>query len=132
MTRIVCFSEAALIGLHGMVLVARSGATVNVQKIADLSGSSRHHVAKVMQRLVKDGFLLSNRGPAGGFHLTRDPKEISLLQIYESIEGKVNIPGCQRENLVCPFGKCLFGNIVPRMTALFREHFEATTLGDMM
>ena len=63
MAKIVSYSEAASIGMHGMVLVARAGETINVQKIADITGSSRHHVAKVMQRLVKEGFLSSNRGP---------------------------------------------------------------------
>jgi len=132
MSKIVTFSEAALIALHGMVLIARSGATVNVLKIAEVTGSSRHHVAKIMQRLVKEGFLESNRGPSGGFHLTLDPKQITLLQIYEAIEGKVKIAGCPQEKPVCPFPLCILGNTVSAMTKLFRDHFDSTTLADML
>jgi len=132
MSKIVTFSEAALIALHSMVLIARSGATVNVLKIAEVTGSSRHHVAKIMQRLVKEGFLESNRGPSGGFRLTMDPKQITLLQIYESIEGKVKIAGCPQENPVCPFSQCILGNTVSSMTRLFRDHFDSTTLAEML
>ena len=132
MAKIVSYSEAASIGLHGMVLVARAGETINVQKIADLTGSSRHHVAKVMQRLVKEGFLSSNRGPSGGFKLNIEPAKITLLQIYEAIEGQVKVISCPHEKQVCPFDKCIFGTVVSNMTQTFRDHLSSNTLSDMM
>ena len=115
-----------------MVLVARAGETVNVQKISDITGSSRHHVAKVMQRLVKEGFLLSNRGPSGGFQLGVDPKEVTLLQIYESIEGQVKVHECPHEKPICPFGKCILGTVVLQMSQLFKDHLEKHTLADLL
>jgi Rrf2 family nitric oxide-sensitive transcriptional repressor len=132
MAKIVSYSEAASIGMHGMVLVARAGETINVQKIADITGSSRHHVAKVMQRLVKEGFLSSNRGPSGGFNLTLEPANITLLQIYEAIEGQVKIISCPHEKQVCPFDKCILGSVVSKMTQTFRDHLLANTLADLM
>lgn len=132
MAKIVSYSEAASIGMHGMVLVARAGETINVQKIAEITGSSRHHVAKVMQRLVKEGFLLSNRGPAGGFKLNMDAENITLLQIYEAIEGHVKILNCPHEKQVCPFDKCILGTVVTKMTQTFREHLSNQTLADLM
>lgn len=132
MAKIVSYSEAASIGMHGMVLVARSGDTINVQKIADATGSSRHHVAKVMQRLVKEGFLTSNRGPSGGFKLNQEPADITLLQIYEAIEGHVKVISCPHEKLVCPFDKCIMGTVVTEMTQTFRDHLSTQTLKDMM
>lgn len=132
MARIVSYSEAASIGMHGMVLIARAGDVINVQKIAETTNSSKHHVAKVMQRLVKDGFLLSNRGPQGGFILNSDPKTITLLQIYESIEGEVKVLNCPHEKPICPFDKCILGTVVPQMTTLFRDQLAATTLFDLM
>ena len=132
MAKIVSYSEAASIGLHGMVLVARAGETINVQKIADLTGSSRHHVAKVMQRLVKEGFLSSNRGPSGGFKLNIEPAKITLLQIYEAIEGQVKVISCPHEKQACPFDKCILGTVVSSMTQTFRDHLSSNTLSDMM
>jgi Rrf2 family protein len=132
MAKIVSYSEAASIGMHGMVLVARAGEIVNVQKISDATGSSRHHVAKVMQRLVKEGFLLSNRGPSGGFQLGVDPGSVTLLQIYESIEGQVKVVECPHEKPVCPFGKCILGTVVLQMSQLFRDHLNSHTLADLL
>ncbi|MCF6365653.1 MAG: Rrf2 family transcriptional regulator [Bacteroidales bacterium] len=90
MSSIVKFSEAASIGLHGTVLIAKSENFLNVNKIAEKIGSSRHHVAKVMQRLAKDGYIRSMRGPTGGFVLLKKPEKISFLDVYESVEGKVS------------------------------------------
>ena len=62
MSKVVTISEAASIGLHGIILIAKSKKEmVNVVKIAELTGSSKHHVAKVFQRLVKLGFRLLNQ-----------------------------------------------------------------------
>lgn len=132
MAKIVSYSEAASIGMHGMVLVARAGETINVQKIADITGSSRHHVAKVMQRLVKEGFLSSNRGPSGGFNLIMEPKNITLLQIYEAIEGQVKVISCPHEKQVCPFDKCILGTVVSKMTQTFRDHLSTTSLAELL
>jgi Rrf2 family protein len=132
MAKIVSYSEAASIGMHGMVLVARAGETINVQKIAEITGSSRHHVAKIMQRLVKEGFLKSNRGPSGGFKLNIEPNRITLLEIYEAIEGQVNVLSCPHDKQVCPFGKCILGTVVTKMTQTFRDHLSTQTLSDLM
>ena len=132
MAKIISYSEAASIGMHGMVLVARSAETTNVQKIAREIGSSRHHVAKVMQRLVKEGFLESNRGPLGGFKLSMKPESLTLLEIYEAIEGEVKVLDCPHEKKVCPFDKCILGNVVKQMTSTFRDYLSKNTLADII
>jgi Rrf2 family protein len=132
MSKIVAYSEAASIGIHSMVLISRSGEMMNVMKISEATGSSRHHVAKILQRLVKEGFLSSTRGPSGGFTLNVDPSKLSLLRIYEAIEGKINIPKCPSEHPVCPFGKCIMGNVVGDMTRLFTDYLSKNTVADLI
>jgi Rrf2 family protein len=130
MAHVIQFSEAAFIALHGMVIVARSkkDELVNVIQIAERLNSSKHHVAKVMQRLVKDGFINSHRGPSGGFTMKLSPKEITLLSLYESIEGKIEIGDCPLDNPVCPFEKCIFNNVTRKMTEEFVEYMSHETL----
>jgi Rrf2 family protein len=107
MAHVIKFSEAAFIALHGMVLVAKAkkGELINVVQISERLNSSKHHVAKVMQRMVKDGYLNSHRGPAGGFTLKMPVEDINLLDLYESIEGKIEIGDCPLDHPVCKFDK---------------------------
>jgi Rrf2 family protein len=104
---------------------------MNATIIADATGSSKYHVSKILQKLVKDGFLTSQRGPSGGFELTRAPQEITLLQIFESIEGKIVISRCPL-NKACPFGDCIFEDLTMRMTEQFRDYLQEHTLADYM
>lgn len=132
MSRIVQLSEASTIGLHSMVLIARSKDIINVNKIAELTGASKNHLAKVMQRLVKAGFLKSTRGPTGGFVLKKLPSEITILNIYEAIEGVIETEGCPLDQPICPFDKCLLGNIIRETSENIRDNFKNVTLQEYM
>ena len=128
MSKIISLSEASTIGLHAMVLIARAGEGMNVQTVAEKTGSSRHHIAKVMQRLVKENLLTSTRGPSGGFVLKKKPTEINLLQIYECIEGKIEVSECPLDHEICAFEKCLMNNLTQTMTKQVIEYLESRTL----
>lgn len=130
MAKIVTLTEAASIALHGMIIVAKSEAMVNVVQIAEFTGSSKHHVAKIFQRLVKDNFLNSHRGPTGGFTLKKKPIDITLLDLYESIEGKIEVKKCPHDKAVCPFDLCIMENVTKKMTSDFRDHLISHTLAD--
>ena len=45
------------------------------------------YLLRVLQHLVKAQILISKKGPRGGYYLARDPKEISMLQIIEAVNG---------------------------------------------
>ncbi len=128
MSKLVSISEAASIALHGMILVARSKSFISVVQMSEQTGASRHHVAKIMQRLVKNNYLSSHRGPRGGFTLKKRPEEITFIEIYEAIEGNVEITPCPLDKPVCPFDKCIMNNVINNMTIQFREHLRKQTL----
>ena len=128
MAKIFTLSEASSIALHGMVLIGQTEETLNVAKISEAIGASKHHVAKVFQRLVKDNLLSSTRGPSGGFRLKKSPKKISLLDIYESIEGTLEVHACASGNTECPFKSCIMGDLSHKLTGEFRSYLKTATL----
>ena len=126
MSKIITLSEAASIALHGMVLVAKTDQKLNVNQISEMIDSSRHHVAKVFQRLAKENFVASNRGPSGGFVIKKDPKDITLLELYEVIEGPVEVQGCPGNKDRCPFGQLPDGRF-GRSAGLRVQEFPGTS-----
>jgi Rrf2 family protein len=133
MAKIISLSEAVSIALHSMIIIGRSGSEpVNVDKLAGATGSSRHHVAKVMQRLAKDGFVGSHRGPNGGFFLLVKPEKILLLEIYESIEGKLIPATCPMDKQVCAFDKCFMNNITYNLTVQFIGYMKSQSLASFI
>lgn len=128
MARIIALSEAVSIAIHGIVLIAKSENEINVTQIAEQTDTSRHHVAKIMQRLVKDNFLISQRGPKGGFKLKKDPKNVTFLDVVESIDGKIEIGDCPVEKPDCPFDECLFGDVAINISNEFKNFLQNQTL----
>jgi len=133
MASIIQISEAASLALHSMVLLAASpGKSLTVKEITARTGVSEAHLSKVMQRLAKAGLVKSTRGPKGGFLLGESGLSTSLLAIFESIEGPVANGGCMLNAKECLFRECLFGGLLGRMTAEFKEYMKNKTLEDMV
>lgn len=130
MARIVHLSEAASIALHAMILIMRSKKKMNVIQIAERTDSSKHHVAKVLQLLVKQNYLDSHRGPTGGFILKKNADQITFLELYEAIEGKIEITSCPLDKQICAFDKCIMNNITKQMTIQFRDYLKSQVLSE--
>jgi Rrf2 family protein len=132
MTKIFSMSDAASIAIHSMVLIARAENGINAVKIAEISGFSKNHISKVLQRLVKNGLLKSVRGPSGGFTLKLEPESITLLSIYESIEGSLDITDCPMAHDICGFDNCIMGNVVNKMTIEFKKFLNDQSLKEYL
>jgi len=130
MSGVVAVSEAVSLAFHGMGLLA-SGRRMSAKEMAERVKVSEAHLAKVFQRLVKEGLVTSTRGPGGGFELAKDPAEVTLLHIYTVIEGLPRAEHCLLHSDTCPFGKCIFGSMLEKMTAEFVEYLKNTTLADL-
>ena len=128
MAKVVQVSEATSLAFHAIVLIGRSDTILNVQRIAEVTGASRHHLAKVLQRLVKDKYVKSLKGPSGGFLLNKKPDDITLFDIYQSIEGPVVETGCPLDRAICLFTNCLTGGVIADLTRQFIDHFSSLTL----
>jgi len=128
MAKIINLSEAASLGIHAMVLIAQHKTYVKVNDLADQFGASRNHLAKVLQRVAKVGYLRSVSGPGGGFMLSKPANQISILDIYEAIEGRIDLPECPLDRPLCPFNMCLMSNLLSDVTTSVREYFKNSTL----
>lgn len=86
-------SDYGLIALrHLATEPGRGGATA--KGIAAVYRMPVPLLAKVLQRLAKDGFLVSEPGATGGYRLARDPRLISTLEVIRSIDGPVLLAVC--------------------------------------
>ena len=133
MASIIQISEAASLALHSMVLLAASPERpLTVKDITARTGVSEAHLSKVMQRLAKAGLVKSTRGPKGGFVMGDNGLSISLLAIFEALEGPVADNACLLPLKECPFRDCLFDGLLSRMTAEFKAYMKTKTLGDMV
>jgi Rrf2 family protein len=102
-------TRAADYAVRVMVHLASLPPGTRLQKSAlvELSEAPESFLSKVLQRMVAQGLITSWRGGGGGFELVKLPKEVSVLNVVEAIDGPIYLnlcvpgaPGCER-SLAC-------------------------------
>ena len=64
-------------------------------------------MAKVLQRLVRAGVLVSSQGTRGGYALGRPPASITVADVIQAIDGPFSITACSSTNHTCEqYDKC--------------------------
>jgi Rrf2 family protein len=64
-------------------------------------------LAKVLQRLVRRGLLVSQQGTRGGYQLARAAAAISVADVIQAIDGPVTVTACSADDGSCDqFAKC--------------------------
>lgn len=132
MANIIKISDATALALHSMAHLAmhQDGQSTTAEIAKDLD-ASKHHLAKVHQRLSKAGLIFSQRGPAGGVGLAKDPAEVSLLEIYEAMEGPMTCNPCLFDRDVCPRNDCILSGLLPKLARQVKDYFEQATLAQL-
>ncbi len=69
--------------------------------IAELYGISAPLLAKVLQKLARQGLLEARHGSSGGYRLARDPAHITALDAISAIDGPVMITSCTTHRGEC-------------------------------
>lgn len=129
MMQLLHVSEAASLGLHAMAMLAKAGEErKGLSALAGPLGASEHTLSKVMQRLVHAGLATSTRGPRGGFSLSGDPETITLLQVYEAVEGPIGEAGCLLGKPACDGTGCVLGGLVESVHTQVKGYLTTTTL----
>jgi Rrf2 family protein len=132
MPKIMKISEAASLALHGMAYLAtHPSETTSVKEMAARLFVSEAHLSKVLQRLAHVGLVRSNRGPKGGFSLERKSVEITLLEIYEAIEGPLVSNSCLFDKPICTGRQCIFGDLLKTTNTRYKAYLEGMKLSEL-
>jgi Rrf2 family transcriptional regulator, iron-sulfur cluster assembly transcription factor len=82
------------LAVRALRVLAESGERVKGPALADAVGSTSGFVSQVLNPLVRQGWVRSDPGPAGGYSLAVDLTAISLLSVIEAIEGPTDSGRC--------------------------------------
>ena len=132
MPNILKVSEAASLALHTMVLLAAiPDELLSTHEIANLLGASQAHLSKVLQRLGREGLVNSVRGPKGGFSLARPASVITLLEVYQAIEGPLTETNCLLNDQLCDGESCILGALLKNTNREVKEYLSKTRLSEV-
>jgi len=108
------------------------GIPVMAKNIAESCRIPLEYLLKILLQLVRSDVLGSIRGPRGGFYLSRPAGEITLLQIFEAIEGPL-------ENIADITSPKVHADMARKLSEVYQQAvsgaakiFSKTTLADLI
>ena len=120
--------------LRGLTALARQpqGTVVPVTGLAGAEDSPRSFLAKIFQKLARNGIVQASRGAGRGYSLVMAPEEVTVLGVIEAVEGSGYMDHCLFWGGHCGGSTpCLlhdrWANIKPQL----QELLEGTTLADL-
>ena len=106
MLRLSKKADYALMAMKHLALNG-GGASTCAREIAEQYDIPIELMAKVLQRLVRQGLLQSTQGTRGGYALSRPSKSISVADVIQAIDGPFTVTACSSDKNDCDqYSKC--------------------------
>lgn len=116
-----------------LVLAQRHGeGAISAARIADQQGLSHKYLETLFNSLKIAELTMSQRGPGGGWQLTRPPAEIRLSQVMPALEGSFGLVECVDFPHTCSKADCCAAReIYVKIHEAILEVLEGYTLADL-
>jgi FeS assembly SUF system regulator len=107
MLRLSKKADYALIAMKHLAQRTPGSCSTCAREIAEQYAIPIELMAKVLQRLVRTGLLVSTQGTRGGYALGRSSNSISVADVIQAIDGPLTVTACSSDKNDCEqFSKC--------------------------
>jgi len=118
--------------LRTLMYLAMTAKRETAAQVAQLYGVSTNHMAKVVNRLARLGYVRSVRGMGGGIELARRPADIRLGEVIEALEGNMHLLECVATDNVCVIESfCKLKGVLAEAEQVQLDYLNKFTLADV-
>lgn len=112
---------------------SRQGRLSSGRGIAEAQELTGPYLEQIMITLKAEGLVKARRGCRGGYELSCQPEQISVLNIIEIFEGKVQLVNCDNQKKLCHRREhCPTYPVWKKLSDGLRESAQAITLASLM
>jgi Rrf2 family nitric oxide-sensitive transcriptional repressor len=106
---------------------------VTIQEISERFDVSRNHLMKVVNALIRAGFVEGVRGKGGGLRLARAPREIVVGAVVREMEPGMDLVECFGSGCQCILDpSCKLKVILSDALAAFLKVLDDMSLADLL
>ena len=132
MLRLSKKADYALIAMKHLAQHADAGTSTSAREIAELYRIPIELMAKVLQRLVRTGLLVSTQGTRGGYTLGRRSSDISVADVIQAIDGPLTVTACSTEKNDCEqYSRCSIRDPLWQIRERIVEALDTVSLAEM-
>lgn len=119
--------------LRTLMLLAARPERQTVAGVAAFFQISQTHVAKVVNQLVRLGYIRSIRGIGGGLELARSSEAITVGEVIQAVEGRVHLLECIGIENVCVIQQhCKLRTVLSRAEQVQMDYLNSVRLCDVL
>jgi Rrf2 family nitric oxide-sensitive transcriptional repressor len=119
--------------LRTLLYLGYKAASVPVSEVAEAYGISREHLFKVVQNLVRLGYVRSRPGRNGGITLARDAATINIADVVGHVEGRNGVLPCVTDPNYCALEPgCKLRHVLIDAERSFFDTLARVTLADLL
>lgn len=129
------FSTRVRYGSRAMVDLAlhRGNGPVSLQVLATEQDIPERYLAKIIQDLRRSGLIRSVRGAHGGYALNRPPADVTLLDVWEALEGPLRPVECLEDGADCAMKpECVTRDVWDKMAHAMVRVLESEDLAGLV
>lgn len=111
----------------------QNGGPVSTRAAAKEEGVPYQLACKLMQKLHKSELVESCMGPKGGFRLGREPSQVSLREVVETIQGPISVNRCLMVAGACQRQRdCGARAKLGELQQVVRDYLDRITLDELL
>jgi Rrf2 family protein len=132
MLRLSKKADYALIAMKHLAQQRPGAQSTSAREIAEHYDIPIELMAKVLQRLVRTGLLVSTQGTRGGYVLNRPAASISVADVIQAIDGPLTVTACSTEKNDCEqYSKCSIRDSLWQIRERIAAALGTVTLSEM-
>ena len=127
------FSQTVEYALRAVCyLASQSPKACTTEEVAGVTKVPRAYLSKVLQSLGRGGIVHSQRGLGGGMTLTKEPKDLTILEVVNAVEPIQRIKNCPLGLASHGFRLCPLHRRLDNALAMVEKAFSGTTLAEVL
>jgi Rrf2 family protein len=87
-------TQRADLAVRALVVLGRTPSRLKGGQLSAALGTTPGFMPQVMAPLVRAGWVRSEPGPTGGYHLLVRPENVSVLEVIEAVDGVTDNGRC--------------------------------------
>ena len=116
--------------------LAEHNDVVDANSLSEATSVTIRFTLKILNKLVKNGFVSSYKGARGGYKLKLPKEQITLKSVIELIDGPIVIARCLETSEACSLNKdktsCTYHHIFNTISLDVAKKLEAITIADVI
>ena len=122
--------------LRILTALAERDTVVDANSLAEETFVTLRFTLKILNKLVKNGFVSSYKGVKGGYKLKRSTDRITLKSVIELIDGPIVMVRCLESSEVCTLNHdktlCAYHHIFNTISSEVARKLDGITIADVI